>query len=147
MATYCTVAEFSAAIPFFVVDDADSLELVIQQAERDVDMALGPGWRSPTTGLKITPLTLVEYRKNALSRAVAYQAEYRMIKGDAFFVSFRPESQSGPDGSITGQEPFIAPKASMELAYGNLYRLVTGHGKRGNVYDLPNQNVGQEPWW
>lgn len=146
MSTYCTVADFSDTIPTFVIEDSDSLQRVIDIAERDIDMAMGPGHRDDTTGLKINPTTLVDYRKRALARAVAYQTEYRLVKQDAFFINFRPEERSGPEGSSKGREPFIAPKAQMELAYGNLYRLVTGHGRRGNVYDIPNQNIDQEPW-
>lgn len=146
MATYCTVADFSEAVPFFVIDDAASLEEYIKLAERDIDKALGPGGRDQTTGLKLAPARLSEYRTKALARAVAYQAEYRMVKGENFFINFRPESQSGPDGSISGREPFIAPKASQELTFGDLYRLVTGRGRRGSLYDLPNQNIDQEPW-
>jgi len=146
MSTYCNVAEFSDTIPNFVIEDSDSLQLMMDIAERDVDMALGPGYRNPTTGLKIDPTTLVEFRRLALSRAVAYQTEYRLVKGDAFFVNLRPDARSGPEGSFEGREPYIAPKAQMELSYGNLYRLVTGHGRRGNVYDIPNQNIDQESW-
>lgn len=146
MALYCTVAQFADAIPNFVIEDSDSLEIVLVLAERDIDRAIGPGYRDDTTGLKINPTLLSAYRSAALARAVAYQAEYRLVKGDAFFISFRPESSSGPEGTVTGREPFIGPKAQQELSYGNLYRLITGHGRRGNVYNIPNQNIDQEPW-
>lgn len=146
--TYSSVANFIETYPNFVLEENGDVTLnkILVQAERDIDMAIGPAGRQLDTGLKINPDNLDDFRSTSLARAVSHQAMYRLTKGDEFFINFRPESQTGPNGSIIGKEPFIAPQASAELSYGRLYRLVSGHGKRGNPYDLPNQNIDQEPW-
>lgn len=112
-----------------------SVEELLMQAERDVDMALGRIPQDPTTGLKLLPSTLQTWQVEALSRAVCAQAVYRIIKGDTFFREMQPLDPSGPDGSQKGRESYLAPEADRELTYGKLYNLVG----RSQV-PFPNQN-------
>lgn len=146
MATYAVQQDVVDYIPGFVVDDATALEQLIEICERDVDNAMGhKRWMvNETTGLRLDPTQLTSFQAKQLARAVAAQVEYRLAKGEDFFVAFRPDAQSGPDGAITGKEPFLAPKARMELARAGLFRLwgrmVTRRPWR--LSSLPNQNIG-----
>lgn len=137
MATYATVADFEAYVVGWVTDDPVALEKYLVLAEREVDMALGNYSRVDLdTGLKINPATLEVWRRQALANAVCAQAEYRLIKGNAFFTEEVPLDPSGPDGSQKGREPVLAPKARRELSYGHLFKL-TGVG----TVPFPNQNI------
>lgn len=132
---YTTEAAFAAYTSLPVVG-WDTAERLLMEAERLVDMALGRyGPVDNTTGLKILPTTLEDWRATALSNAVCAQAEYMLIKGPVFFAEQVPLDPSGPDGSQKGREPLLAPKADRELTYGKLYRL-TGLTNA----PFPNQN-------
>lgn len=112
---------------------------LLEEAQAHIDQAIG-GWGTEdiNSGLKLVPVQdLLPYQRVVLARAVAFQYEYMVLKGPDFFVNFRPQSQSGPDGSVEGQEPFIGPKAQNELSRGRLYRLVGRAASR-----FPNQTYG-----
>jgi hypothetical protein len=131
--TYTSVEDFEAYVEGWVTDDSDALERLLDRAERDIDSILG-GYqdRDAVTGLKIDPTTIDAWKARALSRAVCAQAEYRFQMGEAFMVKAQYESVTGPDFSMTGQLPYIAPKVRLELEGVGLRRMTTTVGGRRN---------------
>lgn len=123
MATYCSVAEYEGYSVGWTTTDAAALELILQEAERDVDRVLGSvGWDRPAAQvLKVAPAALSARDRAALMRATAAQAEYRIEKGEAFFRQAQYDSVSGPKFSTTGTLPRTGPKVREELEAFSLY--------------------------
>jgi hypothetical protein len=88
---------------------------VLALAERDVDRTAG-NWGVLATGRKFEPVSMVPIMAAALNRATCAQAEYRLAKGEEFFI----ESQVPIDEEQ--REPRIGPKCKEELIHGGLRR-------------------------
>jgi len=139
MSTYATLSQVRKVYTSSLSDD--DLKKLIDTAEREINMALGNWSLDLETGLKLDPTRLAGFRSISLYRAVAFQCEYHEVKGEAFFIEFRAQTTSGRDFNLQGQEPYIAPKASQELANARLYRLTAGAPyPYGLLGSLPNQN-------
>jgi hypothetical protein len=129
VATYATAAEARTYTGLSSAELPDSTaERLLEQAERDVDYACG-GFFYPDTGLMfdllaVAPSTaaLTVGQKRALSRATCAQVEYRLAKGEEFFVLPQYELVSGPDFEHRGQLDYIGPKVYRELAGSGLRR-------------------------
>lgn len=117
MGTYATVADVNDYIAGGSGIADPDLEKIITQAERDIDAA--SGYRGPEATLIFTPADLGTVRADALSRATAAQVEYRLTKGEQFFIE-----QASPEQGKRA-EPRVGPKAIAELQAAGL-RLVTG---------------------
>lgn len=100
------------------------LELVLQQAQRDVDSVLGAYVVSETTGLKLDPSTLTDSQRERLRRATCAQVQYRLEMGADFFSKGQHEFVGGPEFSVRGTLPYIAPRVDIELDGSGLDRLV-----------------------
>jgi hypothetical protein len=139
MPTYATRA-FVEAYPVAVPAGAPGDALVLR-AEREVDSILGPWPPDPTTGLKVDPSRLYQWQRDALSRAVAAQAEYLVAVGPASMVAPTPavKSIAGPDftetyadtgsGSSSSSGPILGPRVIAELA--PIAELFRARGVRG----------------
>lgn len=139
---YATPDDMPLFDPTFVVpDDTTELEGLLEVASRDIELAIGLYGRDATTGDKLNVANLVEWRQKSIARACCAQAQYHMFKGEEFFASVRPMEQGTREGSMKGQEPFIGPKCSSELARGGFYRLTSGRGRSYDYYELPNQDT------
>lgn len=115
MATYATVADLETYIGRDI-DGAEG-ERVLGFAERDVDRILRQrGARVEATGLKFDPDDLGEHEATALMRATCAQAEYRLAKGEEFFVHAQHTRVGGPDFTTEGRLPYIGPKVRQELS-------------------------------
>lgn len=134
MATYATQAELEAYADIVFDVPADA-EAVLERAERDVDAIVGP-WLVESNGLKFgAPAAANEkgleaWQVAALSRATCAQAQYRLAKGEPFFVEGQYESVRGPDFSVTGKLPYIGPKVWRELAGSQLFIAGEGYSVR-----------------
>lgn len=145
MTAYATTSDFEDIVPDFTVSNPTALEARLNEATNDIDAALGRIGRNSTTGNKLQPATLLTWQQESLKRACCYQAEYRIVKGPDFFINFRPDTTSGPDGVVTGREPYLAPKCRMELTQARLFRLWGGIGMHPYWYPVPNQNIDDLP--
>jgi len=127
MATYAVVADFEGLIAGWVTTDAAALEALLKRAERDIDSYLG----IPVTiagGPRIEPLLLSAGQREALKRATCWQAHYRFLQGEEFFVRDQHESVTGPDFGTRGTLSRISPAAEAELAgtgLSQVWRTVT----------------------
>lgn len=142
MAEYATEDQVKAYLDATgtAYEDADVTRL-IDQCEREVDNGIGVRARDATTGLRYVPANLVAYKADALARAVGAQVEYHLVKGEGFFAEFRPQQTTGRDYSVAEREPYLAPKARMELSTAGLMKLTAGSTHRYPWGDIPNQNV------
>lgn len=114
MATYATVTDLE---DYLDRDTTDDDARVLDQAERDVDQILRlKGARVDATGLKVDPASLGAHEAAALARGVCAQAEYRLAKGDEFFIHAQHSRVTGPDFATTGKLPYIGPKVWRELS-------------------------------
>lgn len=120
MGLYATVGDVNSYIPGGSGLTDPELEKVIEAASRDIDRASGyRGW-DEATGLFFTPGDLSAPRATGLSRAVAAQVEYRLTKGEQFFIEAQRPSQADQT-----REPRVGPKAIEELSAVGL-RVTTG---------------------
>jgi hypothetical protein len=119
-ATYATQADVEGYIEGFQVDDPAALKRLIERAERDIDSVVGGG-HYQANGLKFghplaaNELSLRKEQVAALTRATCAQVEYRLTMGEQFFIEPEYDSVSGPDFSVQGTRPRIAPKAWREI--------------------------------
>lgn len=118
--TYTTVAELESYTGGTGLD-TDAAERLLTFAERDIDRAAGVFAMFPN-GRKFDPPRMVNVQASALSLATCAQAEYRLAKGEQFFIEDQPDSLSAPDYSRQGKEPRIGPKAKEHLWQGGLLR-------------------------
>lgn len=126
MATYATQADFEAYVEGWVTEDAAALERLLKRAEKDIDREINTvvpegTVPDPTTDLIILPIELDAWRKKSLSRAVCAQAEYRLAKGEDFFVE--KQMRVGEFATTSAKEPRLAPKAKEELLQGQFLAL------------------------
>lgn len=122
MPTYATQADFEAYVEGYVTDDAAALGRLLEKAERDIDRLLFHGIGVPTNGLRIVPANLTTWAREGLARAVCAQAEYRLAKGEPFFVEKQLPGRSGGDFSSPVAEPRYGPKVFEELRQSGLIR-------------------------
>lgn len=113
MATYATVAELAEYIGRAAPANA---ERILGFAERDIDRLIRLRGQRTVAGLKVNPVDLTGYQAAALSRATCAQAEYRIAKGEDFFIHAQHSRVSGPDFTTEGRLPYIGPKVYQELA-------------------------------
>jgi hypothetical protein len=135
--TYASVQDFKD----FVLDRLDLDDTTITnrllEAERDLDLVVGPIPVDMTTGLKFIPDDLEDDDAAALVRATCAQAEYRVEMGPSFFRRPQFNKTKGPDYETEGQAPIVGPAAMRELTYSRLLRLTTATGSRRSEADLP----------
>lgn len=137
MPTYVDNFDFLAYVPGFVVQDSEALDLLLDEAEEDIDNAIHRG--NTVDSIRRFDLDLLtELEATYLKRAVCAQAEYRLHMGETFFVEGRQKEVTGRDAHIRGPLPHIGPKARIELTRGKLWNLWA----RTKRQTLPNQNVG-----
>lgn len=93
-------------------------------------------------GRKIDPIIDIDANQQlALSRATCAQVEYRNAMGERFFIRPQYPSVKGPDFTVQGKLPMIAPKARRELSQNGLIhtagRAYSGWGRRGVARGWP----------
>jgi hypothetical protein len=135
--TYATVEEFKTYVSDRLdLDDTTILNRLLE-AERDVDLVVGPIPVDMDSGLKFIPGELEDDDAAALSRATCAQAEYRVEMGPSFFRRPQFNKTKGPDYETSGQAPIVGPAAMRELTYSRLLRLTASIGDRRPAGDLP----------
>lgn len=104
---------------------------VIRKCQIDIDAGAGSWEPYADTALKfasdVTPDVLSSLQAKLLTRATCQQVEYRMTVGEDFMVKEQYESESGPDGSVSGKVKKLSAYAYASLASASLLRLNTGH--------------------
>lgn len=139
------VISLASTIPGLVVDDAATLNMIIVEAELEIDSIIGFWIRDPFTGRKVNLTNVIPeapispfpgelfapyqrgvtlWQKAALQRAVCAQVEYHLTMGEEFFRKPQYEQVSGPKFSRQGKQPYIAPKARQHLAQMGVVRRV-----------------------
>lgn len=109
---------------------ADEAKLIglINRAESDVEGIISwPGSRDEANHRMVLTSELSEWDKEALSRAVCAQVEYRMEMGPKFFIRAQFDQVSGPDFSHSGKLPTIGPRVWVELQDTKLDSTAQGH--------------------
>lgn len=146
---YATIADLEAAVqgtPYeaqLPPTDAGKTKL-IEDAERDVDQALGPGPRTATGGLLFNPAAdLEDQQRTALAAAVCEQAMYRIEMGPEHFVRAQREAVSSRHFSARGKLPIVGPAAMRMLTYTDLLRNTTQTSSRSED-DLSPADIGWE---
>jgi hypothetical protein len=117
---YATITDLRAMSGLDVARLPDArAQTLLDGAHRDIDGALGVGWRSygprPPGAYLVDIATLDAVQAAALTRATVTQAVYRELKGDAHFIA--------PDGGGA-----VSPEAVRELDRVGLRRL-TGRAR------------------
>lgn len=135
--TYASVQDFKDFIADRLALDDPTIESRLLEAERDIDLVVGPIPVDMATGLKFIPAELEDDDAAALVRATCAQAEYRVEMGPAFFRRPQFNKTKGPDYETEGQAPIVGPAAMRELTYSRLLRLTTATGDRRRPADLP----------
>lgn len=128
---YATADEFAEYVEGWETDDEEALLRALNRASLDVDRFVGFAWSVQSNGLRFgdledNPQDLDEGELAALKRATCAQAEYRIEKGEEFFVHDQYESVGGPDFGTKGKLSRFGPKAREELRYSGLKRAVGG---------------------
>lgn len=128
---YVTPEEFAEYVEGWETDDEAALQRTLNRASYDVDRFVGFAWTVQANGFRFGDLTenpqgLDVGELTALRRATCAQAEYRIEKGEEFFVHDQHESTSGPDFSTKGKLTRFGPKAREELRYSGLRRAAGG---------------------
>ena len=144
MSTYATLDDLKAFAPQLDPDASDELlQAALDNAEQDIDSAVGYVMNPDLTASQKFNLTyLDDNQKLRLNRATCAQAEYRLYRGENFFIEGTQKEVTGRDSRLSGPLPRIGPKASTELTRGGLYRLTSRN--RATNAPLPNQNF--EDW-
>ncbi len=139
MPTYTTataVRDFTALDDLIALDDA-AIEKLIDQAERDIDGAVGHYTIEDGETLKFAPITKLDTaQRDTLSNATCAQVEYRHVMGPEFFVRAQQTRVKGPEFETEGTLPYVGPGTWRELEGSGLLRLTTSWGGRG----------GDPPW-
>lgn len=138
MPTYTDKFDFLDYVPGFVIQDEDAVNLLLDEAEEDIDNAVGRGNAIADSLRKFDMTLMTDFQLKYLKRAVCAQAEYRLHMGETFFVESRQKEVTGRDAKISGPLAYIGPKAQIELSRGKLWNLWA----RTKRQTLPNQNVG-----
>ena len=123
--TYADSADLTAYIAGLTFDDESVAEVILANAETDIDSILGGDPVPDGSERKLDPDDLSWDEARALKRATCAQFEYRLEMGEAFFVRPQFDSVSGPDFSTSGQAPYIGPKAMRELSGSGLMQNTT----------------------
>lgn len=128
---YATVEDFEAYVEGWVTKDEEALERALHKASIDIDRYVGPTWAKQANGLRFgvlaeNPQRLTDSQLGDLVRATCAQAEYRIEKGEDFFIHGQHEVTSGPDFSTKGRLPRFSPKAKEELRFSGLNRALGG---------------------
>lgn len=128
---YATPEDFERYVEGWKTEDKAALERTLHRASKDVDRQVGFGWSTESNGLKFgepedNPKKLPDRQLEALRDATCAQAEYRIEKGEDWFVHGQYKSTSGPDFGTQGKLPRFGPKAREELQNSGLKRAVGG---------------------
>lgn len=135
--TYASVQDFKDYVSDRLDLDDPTITNRLLEAERDLDLVVGPIPVDMATGLKFIPDELEDDDAGALVRATCAQAEYRVEMGPAFFRRPQFNKTKGPDYETEGQAPIVGPAAMRELTYSRLLRLTTSTSDRRPAGDLP----------
>jgi len=110
----------------------DRLAVLLREAEKDIDDAVGGVPLNSDTGQKfiLDDGSLWNWQIACLRDAVCAQMEYRIEMGPDFFRSNKAKQVSGPDRNVQVDNTYLGPKARRELTRGKLFRLTTGQGRR-----------------
>ena len=131
MAAYCTTVEFVSFVEDGTVEwtttSEANLEKLLAAAERDVDAWLAPFWGETEANGRLfgSPKTTNEKALTAgqvrkLTDLTCARAEYRALKGAAFFAEDERESVEGPDFSFSGKLDRVGPKVREHLRRSGL---------------------------
>jgi hypothetical protein len=114
---YATQADFETYVEGWVTDNPDALARIMQRASRDIDRVCAGGEPDGTTGLKFSPTPdwFDDQQVQALKRACCAQTQYRLIRGEEFFIDYSPTRITGPDFNQEGKPPRLSPEARREL--------------------------------
>jgi hypothetical protein len=128
---YATVEDFEGYVEGWETTDKAALERALHRASRDVDLYVGFSYSIESNGLRFgdleeNPKGLDAGDLQALRNATCAQAEYRIEKGEEWFVHDQHESVSGPDFSTKGKLSRYGPKMREELRYSGIRRAVGG---------------------
>lgn len=134
---YASVQDFKDYVTDRLALDDTTITNRLLEAERDIDLVVGPIPVDMETGLKFIPADLEDDDAAALVRATCAQAEYRVEMGPAFFRRPQFNKTKGPDYETEGQAPIVGPAAMRELTYSRLLRLTASIGDRRPAGDLP----------
>jgi hypothetical protein len=120
--TYASVDDFEAYVPGWVTENSAELERLLEAAERDVDVILGPvGIYNEAAGLKYDPAELAAWEAAALSRAVCAQALHLFANPNAVTGERQAKRIKGPDfeqefGDAGAGSGRYSPRLRTELA-------------------------------
>lgn len=134
---YAAVGDFKTYVSDRLSLDDETIRNRLREAQRDIDLAVGPIPVDMETGLKFIPDELEADDRAALVRATCAQAEYRVEMGPAFFRRPQFNKTKGPDYETEGQAPIVGPAALRELTYSRLMRLTAATGDRRPAGELP----------
>jgi hypothetical protein len=128
---YATTKDFEDYVEGWETEDAGTLERVLERASRDVDRYVGAAWPVESNGMRFgdlgeNPKKLTADQIESLTRATCAQAEYRIEKGEDWFVHDQYKSANGPDFATVGKLSRYGPKMRDELKYTGLNRAVGG---------------------
>lgn len=141
MTTYTTataVKDFTALDKLAALDGAE-IDKLIEQAERDIDGAVGHYTIEDGETLKFSPITKLDTaQRGTLSDATCAQVEYRFVMGPEFFIRAQQTRVKGPEFETEGTLPYVGPGTWRELEGSGLLRLTTSWGGRGE--DPPWRN-------
>ena len=124
MSHYVTAARVLELEYGLTIDDPDGFDALVDRAERDVDLLLGPIPRIEATGRKLDLDNLTDVGVEALERAVAAQVVYLLANAPRIDAGARqPASVKGPDfeevyaspSTSGGSWPLIGPRTAREL--------------------------------
>lgn len=131
MSAYASVEDFENYVEGWETDDQAALERILERASRDVDRFVGAQYRMQDNGyrfgdLTVNPQALTQGQIDAVKRSTCAQAEYRITKGEEWFVEDQYEAVSGPDFATKGKLPRFGPKAREELRNSGIVKATGG---------------------
>jgi hypothetical protein len=147
---YATQADFETYVEGWVTDNPDALARIMQRASRDIDRVCAGGEPDGTTGLKFSPTPdwFDDQQVQALKRACCAQTQYRLIRGEEFFIDYSPTRITGPDFNQEGKPPRLSPEARRELETSGIKptsaRMTPSVGR--TVGPSPKTGVGIPLW-
>ena len=134
MATYATAAELDAYLldtPEVSAPGGEATERLLQRAERQVDLVVGP-WPRFSSGLKFDPALLDTTQQAALSRACCAAAQFLLVVDAETLIG---DDDYLPDGAvILRRAAKVSPKMVAELSGHGLLKYT---GTALPTVDLP----------
>lgn len=125
MSTYANIADFKAYTYLSPMPSDAVIQRALNRAESDIDRYV-PGVVDPDTALRINPSQILVWQLVKLNEATCAQAEYRILKGEAFFATYNnDEVVQGPDFTISGTQRRFSIAAATYLRESGLLLLAT----------------------